>query len=270
MKFITFLLIFLFTISNFGCKSLTKLFSNYGTLLIIKVEEVEANQDETTNQAVNVLKTRLNAFGANADVEKTSANRIEVKIYGDADIPRIKNLLISQSRLEFCKVVTPSSPAPLQTYPTEEAARQSLGGKVPINRKILPYTERDNARNSSPDTQKSFVVIENPSVVDGRELRDATVIESANDKTNFEIAFRLTSKGGQTFGDWTAKNINNYLAVVLNDEVKSAPFIKSQIIDSGVISGRFTKEQAQDLVLILKSGYFPTKLTLIEETAFDQ
>ena len=53
------------------------------------------------------------------------------------------------------------------------------------------------------------------------------------------------------FGDWTGKNIGNYMAVVLNDEVKSAAYIKSQIFDQGEISGRFSKTSADDLALTL-------------------
>ena len=65
------------------------------------------------------------------------------------------------------------------------------------------------------------------------------------------------------------RNIGKYLAIVLNDEVKSAPIIKGQIFDSGQIDGRFTKAAAEDLALILKSGYLPATLTLIDESGFE-
>jgi preprotein translocase subunit SecD len=53
--------------------------------------------------------------------------------------------------------------------------------------------------------------------------------------------------------------------VVLNDEVKSAAFIKSQISDSGQITGHFTREMAEDLALVLKSGALPAHLTIVED-----
>ena len=49
----------------------------------------------------------------------------------------------SESRLELMKVVGASAPAGITTYPTEEAARASLGGTVPPNRRVLPYDERN-------------------------------------------------------------------------------------------------------------------------------
>jgi preprotein translocase subunit SecD len=55
------------------------------------------------------------------------------------------------------------------------------------------------------------------------------------------------------------------MAVVLNEQVKSAAYIKSQISDSGEISGRFTKESADDLALTLKSGALPAPIEYQEE-----
>ena len=55
------------------------------------------------------------------------------------------------------------------------------------------------------------------------------------------------------------------MAVVLNDEVKSAAFIKSQIFDSGEISGKFTRGPADDLALTLKSGALPAQIEYQEE-----
>ena len=70
------------------------------------------------------------------------------------------------------------------------------------------------------------------------------------------------------FGDWTGKNINNYLAVVLDKKVQSAAFIRGQIFDSGQISDMFTKASAEDIALSLKSGYLPATMTVLEERQF--
>jgi hypothetical protein len=75
----------------------------------------------------------------------------------------------------------------------------------------------------------------------------------------------LKKAGAAKFGSWTAANINQYIGVVLNDEVKSIAFIKSQIFDEGEISGRFTKYSAEDLALVLRAGALPAPVRLIEE-----
>ena len=59
--------------------------------------------------------------------------------------------------------------------------------------------------------------------------------------SDYQISFALKPAGAEKFGAWTGANINQYMGVVLNDEVKSIAFIKSQIFDQGQIGGRFTK-----------------------------
>jgi preprotein translocase subunit SecD len=94
-------------------------------------------------------------------------------------------------------------------------------------------------------------------------LRDAsTYTRGGND---YNIQFNLKPAGAQAFGDWTGKNIGKYLAVVLNDEIKSAPVIKGQIFDTGTIEGKFSKTSAEDLALTLKSGSLPANLDYQEE-----
>jgi preprotein translocase subunit SecD len=65
-------------------------------------------------------------------------------------------------------------------------------------------------------------------------------------------------------GSWTKANINEYLAVILNDEVKSTAFVRGQIIDQGEIAGNFTKQAAEDIALILRSGALP-RMRIVEE-----
>jgi preprotein translocase subunit SecD len=82
---------------------------------------------------------------------------------------------------------------------------------------------------------------------------------------DYQIAFSLRPEGAEKFGAWTGSHINNYLGVVLNGEVKSIAFIKSQIYDQGEITGRFTRQSAEDLALVLRSGALPAPVRVIEE-----
>src|SRR5262249_24051342 len=75
----------------------------------------------------------------------------------------------------------------------------------------------------------------------------------------------LTSGGSARFGKATGEHIGDYLAIVLNNEVKSAPKINGQITDRRQIYGSFTKRSAEDLALVLKSGALPAKAVYIEE-----
>ncbi len=230
---------------------------------------------QAVDQAMKIIDSRINAFGVKEPTLQKhgseSSGQILLQMPGVDDPERIKNLIGAESNLALMKIVSAPNPQPVQTYPTEEAAKQSLGGTVPSNRRIIPYADRDEPTNAStnatpdPNKPKQFVVVEYPPIVDGSELREATAGSRTGSDRDYEINFSLKPAGAQKFGDWTGKNINAYMGVVLNGEVKSAAYIKSQIFDQGQISGRFTKESAEDLALTLKSGALPAKIEYQEE-----
>ena len=226
-------------------------------------------KNQAVEQAIKIIESRINSFGVKEPTLQRhgseSSGQILLQMPGVDDPERVKRLLNADSNLQLMKVVSPPSPN-LSTFPTEEAAKQSLGGAVPSNRRIYSYTERDSSTTADPQTQpKQFVVVEYPAVVDGSELRDASAVSRTGNEGDYQIAFSLKPSGAAKFGDWTSKNINNYMAVVLNDEAKSIAFIRSRIDDQGEISGTFTKATADDLALTLRSGALPAKIEYQEE-----
>jgi preprotein translocase subunit SecD len=97
-------------------------------------------------------------------------------------------------------------------------------------------------------------------------LRNASAVPSqGGGADDYEINFSLKRAGADKFGAWTGAHINEYMGVVLNGEVKSIAYIKSQIYDSGQITGRFTKQSAEDLALTLRSGALPAPIEYLEE-----
>lgn len=232
---------------------------------------------QAVDQALKIIDSRLNAVGVVEPVLQThgatGSNQILLQMPGIQDPERIKTLLGSESRLELVHVVSPPSPSPIQKYATEQEAIQSLGGTVPANRKVVPYFDRDEPtaggqNTTDPNAKKpsSYVVIEVPSVVDGSELRNASAVNSrGGGADDYQIQFSLKPNGAQKFGAWTGANINEYMGVFLNDQIKSIAFIKSQISDSGEISGRFTKQSAEDLAVALRSGALPARIEYLEE-----
>jgi preprotein translocase subunit SecD len=178
------------------------------------------------------------------------------------DPERLKKLITQGGKLELAHVISPAYPAPSQTYQTRDAAVASLvGGTIPANRRVLPYKDRDEAQGS-----EKWVVVEVPAIVNGSELRNAGAARSRIGGDDYLIQFSLNQTGADKFGAWTEANINEYIGVVLNDEVKSIAFIKSKITDQGEITGRFTKQSAEDLALVLRTGALPATVTLVSET----
>jgi preprotein translocase subunit SecD len=229
--------------------------------------------DNATTQALNIIESRINALGIAEPTLQThgaqTSHQILLQMPGVQDPERVKEVLRGESRLELVHVISPPSPQPAQTYATQAEAIASLnsGGTVPPNRRVIPYQERnDSAADKNQPKPKQWVVVEVPAIIDGSELRNAQAGQSQGGRSDeYEIDFSLKKAGADKFGAWTGSHINEYMGVVLNDEVRSIAFIKSQIYDRGQISGRFSKQSAEDLALTLRSGALPAPIEYLEE-----
>ncbi len=225
---------------------------------------------EATEQAQQIITSRIDAFGVKEPtIQKRGSEdsgEILLQMPGVDDPERVKKLLNVTAKLSLMKVVSAPNPSPVTTYPTKEAALQSIGGAETPNRKVFEYLERDNAAaTDQAEAPKQWIVVEYPPIIEGDELRNASAVTTTGNATDYQIQFSLKPGGAKKFGEWTGKNINNYMAVVLNEQAKSVAFIKSQIFDSGQIDGQFTKEAGEDLALTLKSGALPTEIEYLEE-----
>jgi preprotein translocase subunit SecD len=100
-------------------------------------------------------------------------------------------------------------------------------------------------------------------MVSGENLVDA---EPSFQQGEPVVSFRFDTVGGKRFGDATSKNVGRLMAIVLDGKVISAPRIREPILGgSGVITGRFSVAEAQDLALLLRAGALPAPLSILEE-----
>lgn len=232
--------------------------------LVLAVDPSTPELATATKQAADVIERRLDAFGvAKFRITPQSNGQILLDLPAVQDPERLKAVISTGGKLELTHVISPSSPSPVQTYATDDEAVASLNsdGTMPTNRRALPYTDRD----ADPSAAKKWVVVEAPAIVNGSDLRDARAVSRPANGSDYQITFSLNKTGAEKFGAWTGANINEYIGVVLNDEVKSVAYIKSQIYDQGVIDGRFTKQSAEDLALVLKAGALPARISFQEE-----
>jgi len=238
--------------------------------LTLEIDAPASGREAAMKQTIAVLESRLTALGISSFEVKPqgdpASGRILLSLPDTVDRERLKRVITAAGKLELVHVITPPSPMAVQTYATKEAAVASLNsaGTIPSNRRVLPYTERADLVGAKP---AKWVVIESPAIINGSDLRNVSAVPGrGNGDDNYEISFSLRKEGADKFGSWTGANIDQYLGVVLNDEVKSIAFIKSQISDQGVIEGRFTKQAAEDLALILKSGSLPFPVKVVGES----
>ena len=114
------------------------------------------------------------------------------------------------------------------------------------------------------DEEGIYYTLESAPVVTGEELVDAQPSFDQNGRP--AVNFRFNPTGARKFGDYTAANIGNPFAIVLDDEVISAPVIQSHIPGgSGIITGNFTLEESTNLAVLLRAGALPAGLEFLEE-----
>ena len=239
--------------------------SDRGSTIVASLDEGYANQlrDRATDGAKQIIETRVNAFGVAEPVVARQGGegtyQILVQMPGVDDPERVKNTLNADSNLEIRLEAVGTT-----SYETREQAENAMktlpGGADQYE--VFPYRERAPDGGSAPE---KWVVVEKAVVISGLDMRDASARQSASGSSSYEIQFSLTQSGGTRFAEVTGKHVKDNLAIVLNNEVKSVAVINQQIHDQGQITGSFTKRQAEDLALILRSGALPAKAEYQEE-----
>lgn len=253
------ILVSVLVLSLTGCKAISRLADSGGTVFIVEVVTNDPNRADIVSRAIRITESRLNAAGLDGEVAKSASgdDRIEVKIYGSHDLDILRTFLFTPNRLELKKVVSPPNPSPMQTFPSKEEGDIAAAA----GQQVLQYSE-------SEGPVRRFLIVEKEPIVTGEHIRSGQAVSRTGSDFDYQISFTLRPDGAVRFGEWTGKNINNYLAVVLDDKVQSAAYIKTQISDAGEISGRFSKTSAEEIAMHLNSGYMPADLKVIEEKPF--
>jgi preprotein translocase subunit SecD len=242
------------------------------SLITLEVDADAPDREAAVKTTIDILSRRLDALGVSdfkVQQGDLASGRIMVSPPTGSDPERIKSMVTAGGRLEMTRVISPSSPAPAQTYNTKQEAFASLGATLPTNRRVLPFADNEIATAEPIDIpkHKQWVVVESPAIVDSSDLRNASAIKSRHDREDYKIVFTLKTTGAEKLRAWTGAHINSYVAIVLNDEVRSIPYIMSQVTsDEGEIDGRFTKQLAEDLAIVLRSGALPAPVRIVKES----
>jgi preprotein translocase subunit SecD len=100
--------------------------------------------------------------------------------------------------------------------------------------------------------------------ITGDYLSDARVGFDSR-QSEWQVNFTWSREGAEIFAALTEKNIDELLAIILDGQVYSAPQIRARISRAGVITGRFSSEDAADLAVILRAGALPISVIIEEE-----
>src|SRR6201995_5115205 len=198
---------------------------------------------QTIEQSIQIVERRVNQLGTvEPIIQRQGTDRILVQVPGLQDPTELKRILGKTAKMEFRMVDT--------TVPPDQATQ----GRIPADSELL----------MSAQTPKVPYVIKKQVLVSGGDLTDAQ--PGFDQRTNEPIvSFRFNTAGSRKFAQATSENVGQPFAIVLDNEVISAPVIREPITGgSGQISGSFTVQQANELAL-LRAGALPAPLTVIEE-----
>ncbi|MGB1265843.1 MAG: protein translocase subunit SecD [Nereida ignava] len=211
-------------------------------LLIVTMSEAErlATDERTMLQSLEIIRRRIDEVGTREPtIQRQGTNRILIQVPGLGSAQELKDLIGTTAQLSFHPVVGRTSNA---------------NDRAGVGNVIFP----------SIDEEGVFYVLEENPVVTGEELVDSQ--PSFDQNGGPAVSFRFNSAGGAKFGRYTAENVGQLFAIVLDEEVISAPRINEAIPGgSGIISGNFSLEQSTQLAVLLRAGALPVEPTFVEE-----
>ncbi|KPQ06454.1 MAG: preprotein translocase subunit SecD [Rhodobacteraceae bacterium HLUCCA12] len=213
-----------------------------GDEIVVTLSEAEraATDDRTMRQSLEIIRRRVDEVGTREPtIMRQGTDRILIQVPGIGSAGELKELIGTTARLTFHPVVRQTSDEDTVPGPGE----------------LL---------HPSMDEEGVFYLLEQSPVVSGEQLVDAQPDFDQNGRP--AVSFRFNPAGGRAFGIYTAENIGNPFAIVLDGEVISAPVIQSHIPGgSGIITGRFTVEESTQLAVLLRAGALPAEMTFLEE-----
>ncbi|MDN5785539.1 protein translocase subunit SecD [Pseudorhodobacter sp.] len=213
-----------------------------GSDIVLQLSPAEraATDSRTIQQSLEIIRRRVDAAGTREPtIQRQGVDRILIQVPGIGSASELKKLIGTTAKLTFNPVVSRTTDAGANPGPRNA---------------ILP----------SANEPGQYYIIEQTPVVTGEDLTDAQPSFDQNNRP--AVSFRFDPSGARKFGDYTANNIGSPFAIVLDNEVISAPVIQSHIPGgSGIITGNFTVEESTDLAVLLRAGALPAQMTFLEE-----
>lgn len=221
--------------------------------------QIEGHPDRSAvDQAVEVIRKRIDSMGLTEPVIQPSGdNRIIVQIPGvsEEDKEIYRRELQRVARLEF-RMVHPKSPEILS-----QIAQGT--GSVPVAYEILPLVDRDKDGNEI----RTDILVKRRAEMGGKYVQSAW--RSVDQMNRPVVIINFNSQGQSKFGKLTERNVGERLAIVLDDEVHSAPSIRGPIYGNCEISGgNMTAREAEVLASVLENP-LQTPVKIVDERGVD-
>lgn len=215
--------------------------------LRVNEKDAQDRKDKAVQQALETIRNRIDQFGVSEPtIQREGIDHIVVQLPGIKDPQRAIDLIGKTARLEFKMVREDVSPA---------------SGVVPEDAELLKERTVDQATGAVNEVP---YVVQKKSLITGDLLTDAQVRIDSQFNQPY-VAIEFNSLGARLFDQATAANVGKRFAIVLDNNVYSAPVIRERISGgSAQISGSFTEKTAADLAIVLRAGALPAPVKIIQ------
>jgi SecD/SecF fusion protein len=235
---------------------------------------------ESLNQQV---VRRVRDFEASEPIIQTlGTNQIQVQLPGEKDVQRAIDLIKKAAVLNFHIVSGPDETIQLLEAVKTRHQEEFLSLVQPPTLRGEPFNvnavDLDRAAaffqraeeegvlpegktvrfSTSPQAYEQQLyevyILDKEPIQEGEGLTSASALPDNMNPGSWQILFQFNATAGAHFGEVTAQNVERQMAIVIDDQVISAPVIRDRITTSGQITGSFTPEEARDLAIALNSG----------------
>ncbi len=239
------------------------------TIQLQTSDEVPTIDERVMEGVLKIVDNRVNALGVSESVvQSLGQDQIIVQLPGVNDPEQAERVLGGTAQLDF-----------REQLPGTE---QQLVIEYQLQRQLLAEQELlKNSENQEPiaqnltsleKTNQAIAELFKPPTIKGQDLRDALAEPEAPGSSNWNVALRFTSEGGQKFAELTKSlaGTGRSIGIFLDGQLLSAPTVSVEFAETGItggnaiIQGRFTAQQANDLAVQLRGGALPVSVEIVE------
>ena len=219
--------------------------------MLLDSKEIDTVKRRAIDQALEIIRNRIDQFGVSEpEITLQGTDQILVQLPGIRDPQRAINLIGQTALLEF-KLVD-----------EEGNIEEALKGNIPPGDVILYEKSVDRQTGA---VRKIPLLLKERTLMTGEFIKDARVALDSQFHEPY-VAMEFTDVGARLFEQITAANVKKRLAIILDNNVYSAPVIQERIAGGRAqITGRFTTDQAKDLAVVLRSGALPAPVKILEQ-----
>jgi preprotein translocase subunit SecD len=219
--------------------------------LVLDSKETDYVRKRAIDQALEIIRNRIDQFGVSEpEITLQGTDRILVQLPGIRDPQRAINLIGQTALLEF-KLVD-----------EEGNIEEALKGNITPGNVILYQRSVDPKTGA---VRKIPYLLKEKTMMTGEFIKDARVALDSQFHEPY-VAMEFTDVGAKLFEQITAANVKKRLAIILDNNVYSAPVIQERIAGGRAqITGRFDTKEASDLAIVLRSGALPAPVKILEQ-----